>query len=126
MQEEEPVARALYSTFIPPHLHGDENQQAEGAAALASYASALAASSRSQVHHTFTGANATSDPTINALLSLAAKDKTVIQGVPVQGMPGLTLHMPTTTTQGGTATTLPGITVVMPSHMGPAGNVQWS
>ena len=126
IQDEEPVSRALYSALIPPHLQGDDSQQAEGAAALASYTSALAASSRTQVQHTFSGANANTDPTINALLSLAAKDKSVIQGVPLQGFPGLALHVPTTATQVSASTTLPSITVVMPSHMTPAGNVQWS
>ena len=63
-----------------------------------------------------------SDPTINALLSLGAKDKVLLPGMLP---PGVSVAAVPVTTGVATTNMTPGITVVMPGQPLP-GNVQWS
>ena len=63
-----------------------------------------------------------SDPTINALLSLGAKDKVLLPGMLP---PGVSVAAVPVTTGVATTSMTPGITVVMPGQPLP-GNVQWS
>ena len=120
--------RALYSAFIPAHLHGEDMQQVqhvhqmqhtEGAPGFVHYQAV-----RPQLH-AFAGSAISTDPTINALLSLSAKDKTVIQGVPVTSVQGLTVATMPVSSGGVPIFTSPNIAVVMPGQPLP-NNMQWS
>ena len=64
-----------------------------------------------------------SDPTINALLSLGAKDKVLL---PSMLPPGVSVAAVPVTTGVGATTIAPGITVVMPGQPLPGNvNVPW-
>ena len=65
-----------------------------------------------------------SDPTINALLSLGAKDKVLLPGMLPPGVS--VAAVPVTTGVATTTTIAPGITVVMPGQPLPGNmNVPW-
>lgn len=85
-------------------------QQAEGGQIIPGYSQALVSAAVS------------SDPTINALLSLGAKDKVLLPGMLP---PGAVAAVPVTSGVVTTASMTPGITVVMPGQPLP-GHVQWS
>lgn len=121
--------RALYSAFIPAHLQGEEVHQVQpvqpiqhpdGTQGFVHYQTV-----RPQQLHAFAGGAISTDPTINALLSLSAKDKTVIQGVPVTSVPGMTVAAMPVSTGGVPIFTSPNIAVVMPGQPLP-NNMQWS
>lgn len=106
--EEESSVRALYTAFMPHHLQTEVvqqvQQQSEGGHVMtAGYSPALVSAAVS------------SDPTINALLSLGAKDKVLLPGmlpVSVAAVP-VTSGVAATT---GIMTPGHGITVVMPGQ----------
>ncbi|XP_078378172.1 uncharacterized protein LOC144661321 [Oculina patagonica] len=112
--EEESSVRALYTAFMPQHLQTEVvqqvQQQAEGGQIIPGYSQALVSAAVS------------SDPTINALLSLGAKDKVLLPGMLP---PGAVAAVPVTSGVVTTASMTPGITVVMPGQPLP-GHVQWS
>ena len=85
-------------------------QQAEGSHIIPGYSPALVSAAVS------------TDPTINALLSLGAKDKVLLPGMLP---PGAVATVPVTSGVAVTSSMTPGITVVMPGQPLP-GNVQWS
>lgn len=86
-------------------------QQAEGGQMIPGYSQALVSAAVS------------SDPTINALLSLGAKDKVLLPGMLPPGVS--VAAVPVTTGVVAATSMTPGITVVMPGQPLP-GNVQWS
>lgn len=115
--EEESSVRALYTAFMPQHLQTDVVQQVhtqgEGGTVIpAGYSSALVSAAVS------------SDPTINALLSLGAKDKVLLPGMLPPGVS--VTAVPVTCGVGATTSIAPGITVVMPGQpMQGNVNVPW-
>ena len=87
-------------------------QQAEGPHIIPAYSPALVSAAVS------------SDPTINALLSLGAKDKVLLPGMLPPGVSVATV--PVTSGVAVASTSMaPGITVVMPGQPMP-GSVPWS
>ena len=92
----------VWQTEVVQQTH----QQAEGCQMIPGYSQALVSAAVS------------SDPTINALLSLGAKDKVLLPGMLPPGVS--VAAVPVTTTTNMT----PGITVVMPGQPLP-GNAQW-
>ena len=87
-------------------------QQSEGGPGMPTYSPALVSAAVS------------TDATINALLSLGAKDKVLLPGMPVSGLTGVPVAaVPVTAVTSSVMTS--GITVVMPGQPLP-GNVQWS
>lgn len=95
----------VWQTEVVQQVH----QQAEGGQMIPGYSQALV------------NAAVSSDPTINALLSLGAKDKVLLPGM----LPGVSVAAVPVTTGVATTNMTPGITVVMPGQPLP-GNVQWS
>lgn len=123
--EEESSVRALYSAFMPNQLTSEE-QQAAAAAHAANMASFQAAARAGQVQGYAVGTTAITDPTINALLSLSAKDKTMVQGVPNMDGVGMTVPMTATPGTHSTVFSTPNITVVMPTgHTLPSNMQAW-
>ncbi|XP_031559118.1 uncharacterized protein LOC116295451 isoform X2 [Actinia tenebrosa] len=123
--EDESSVRALYSAFMPNQMTNEEHHQAAAAAHAANMASFQAAA-RGQVQGYAIGTTAITDPTINALLSLSAKDKTMVQGV--HNMDGVGMTVPVTATPGTHSTVFssPNITVVMPTgHTLPSNMQGW-
>lgn len=114
--EEESSVRALYTAFMPQHLQTEVvqqvQQQGEGGHIIPAYPSALVSAAVS------------SDPTINALLSLGAKDKVLLPGMLPPGVSVATVPV-TTGVAVATTSMTPNITVVMPGQP-MAGNVPWS
>lgn len=96
----------VWQTEVVQQVH----QQAEGGQMIPGYSQALVSAAVS------------SDPTINALLSLGAKDKVLLPGMLP---PGVSVAAVPVTTGVATTSMTPGITVVMPGQPLP-GNVQWS
>lgn len=123
VSEEESSVRALYSAFMPNQMTSEEQQQAAAAAHAANIASFQAAARAGQVQGYAVGTAAITDPTINALLSLSAKDKTMVQGVP--NMDGVGMTVPVSATPGTHSTVFssPNITVVMPTGHTLPGNM---
>lgn len=122
VSEDESSVRALYGAFMPNQLNHDEQQAAAAAVAAANIASFQAAAARGAYS---VGNTAITDPTINALLSLSAKDKTMVQGVhtSMDGS-GMSVAVQDSQTSHSAVFTSPSITVVMPTgHTLPA-NVQ--
>lgn len=115
--DEESSMRTLYTAFMPQHLQTEVvqqvQQQAEGGNVIsAGYPPALVSAAVS------------SDPTINALLSLGAKDKVLLPGMLPPCVSVATV--PVTCGVGSTTSMTPGITVVMPSQAMPGSvNVPW-
>jgi len=106
--EEESSVRALYTAFMPHHLQTEVvqqvQQQSEGGHVIpAGYTPALV-----------NAAAVSSDPTINALLSLGAKDKVLLPGMLPAGVS--VAAVPVTSGVPTTSTMTPGITVVMPGQ----------
>ncbi|CAH3161843.1 unnamed protein product [Porites evermanni] len=104
--EEDSSVRALYTAFMPQHLQTEVvqqvQQQPEGGHShvmQTGYSPALV------------NAAVSSDPTINALLSLGAKDKVLLPGMLPPGVS--VAAVPVTS---GVAVTTQGITVVMPGQ----------
>lgn len=87
-------------------------QQGEGGHIIPAYPSALVSAAVS------------SDPTINALLSLGAKDKVLLPGMLPPGVSVATVPV-TTGVAVATTSMTPNITVVMPGQP-MTGNVPWS
>lgn len=115
--EEESSVRALYTAFMPQHLQTEVvqqvQQQAEGGHVIpAAYSPALVSAAVS------------SDPTINALLSLGAKDKVLLPGMLPAGVS--VAAVPVTSGVPASTSMAPGITVVMPGQPLPGNvNVPW-
>ncbi|XP_032238553.1 NGFI-A-binding protein 1 [Nematostella vectensis] len=123
VSDAESSVRALYTAFMPGQLSTEEAQQA----AAANMAAFQSLASRTQVQNFQGGTSAITDPTINALLSLSAKDKSggIVQGVNMHGVP---ISVAVTGHPGSQSSVLttPNITVVMPAgHPLPA-NMQWT
>lgn len=114
--EEESSVRALYTAFMPQHLQTEVvqqvQQQGDGGHIIPAYSSALVSAAVS------------SDPTINALLSLGAKDKVLLPGMLPPGVSVATVPV-TTGVPVATTSMAPNITVVMPGQP-MTGNVPWS
>jgi len=101
----------------------DEQHAQAAAVAAANIASFQAAAARGAYA---VGPTAITDPTINALLSLSAKDKTMVQGVPNMEGVAMGVAVPDTQTSHAAIFTPPNITVVMPTgHTLPANVQTW-